>query len=152
MWGGGGGRVPGRRNILCVVSRPTVREVRSVRRAFCLKNRGFCRVRPRDGIRACRYKLLCPDNESPPYCNRQVSGCPGARSPARSSESLAAAPRAIGPRSLRPAETGRAPRRHFLSVALAVLSPAAMMGAPGPFFPEPAWQQRPSWVRALCCV
>lgn len=141
-----------RRNILCVVSRPTVAKMRSVRKAFCLKNRGFCRVRPRDGTGACRYKLLCRDNDSPPYCSCQVSGCPDARSPGRSSESLAVAPHAPCPAALGLPRLAARPGAISFRLPLAVPSPAAMMGAPGPFDPEPVWQQRPSWVKALCCV
>lgn len=87
-----------RRNILRVVSGPAVAKMRSVRSAFCLKNRGFCRVRLRDGVRACFCKLLCRDNNSPPCCSRPASGSPGSRSPGGSSGSLAGAP--TGPRRL----------------------------------------------------
>ena len=82
-----------RRNILGVLSRPTIAKMRSVCNAFCLENRGFCRVPTRDGIRACSYKSVCRDNNRPPYCRRQLSGFLGAKIRGPSSGTLAGAPR-----------------------------------------------------------
>lgn len=47
---GWGEEPPALRNILCVVSQPTVAKMRSLRNAFCLENRGFCWVPPWDGM------------------------------------------------------------------------------------------------------
>lgn len=104
---------PARRNILCVVRRPTVAKMRSLRNAFSWKKRGFCRVRPRGDGRPCFCRCSAKRRTALHIAVAKVQGprVPGAL----------AGPEgpwlAHWPRSPGPADTGRLPRRHFLSAA-----------------------------------
>lgn len=125
-----------RRNILCVVSRPAVAKMRSMRNAFCLENRGFCLIpisgqTPRPACGSCFAETITVlhivikfQGLLVPEVGRVLSSLAGlptwGRQPSR--------PAALGPLRM-----AAGPGAISFPLPLAVLSPAAMMDAPCPF-------------------